>query len=149
MSKFPELTEAQREPLFRLVKHQREAKEELRFRFMWEIPKPQGIYQIYSDAVKWPGPNQPPVAEADEILMQLWRELGYIQLHSRPVRGSPHNAELLLRKRALDYEKRESSHWLVRGVANKWDEWGPEWRAGLIALIVAFLTALILNRLGL
>ena len=133
MPKFPELTEAQREPLFRLVRDQSEAQEELRFRLEFTLSRPKGIYRIDQDGSKYRRQDTP-IAKADRLLLDLWQEQGYIHQVSY---SEPAQTELLLCQQAQDYADYWSKRRIHRWAVDTWHDSRTELKAAIFAFVVS------------
>ena len=143
----PKLTEEQREPLFKLVDLQRKENRELTF-------------EMEGGLVTAPEVRSTDV-QASLALLQLWQDKGYISLHelslNRPsmrgsmMRGSRTipSAGFVLTNEALEYRDRICKPKLIQGLLNFFDDWKPDLRTAIIAVVTSIVTTLILSALGL
>ena len=143
MSKFPKLTEAQREVLFALVEAQRQAGKEINF----EVGRDGS-----RAAISRQEPDQAVISDLPYEVFELWHEQGYVYLRVQIVGSSwpqPASAALILRQEALDYERRMRKPRPMRALLGALDTWGTDLRSLTVAIIGTILTALVLHWLGL
>jgi hypothetical protein len=144
MGRFPKLTEHQYKPLLTLVDYQEQKKRLV-------VYANSGGWQ--AELTPW-GEDDNIVTSVDVEVLALWEHCGYVTVGGRPVgpgmlgEAVPSFQTLILREEALAYAKRMRKPWMLRSVLNALDELSPEIRAGVISLITAILTTLVLHWLG-
>ena len=147
----PKLSEAQRGPLFELVKWQEKAGAEIVYGL-----KGQDSVAIHS--VRFDKDSrrlESPIVTVPCEYIRCWQERGFVTLgmrwSERSSTGFPPRDKfptLILNAEAMEYEERMSKPFLVRIVLDLLDDWGKDLRAGVVAFVVALLTALAVNCCG-
>lgn len=148
MPKFPELTEAQGEPLFKLVRCQKETQKEIQFLLSPGVPQVEGRVASRPIEICLMAEEKGVIATVCRDIVQLWSECDYVQLLERegiwPTVGLvSQDTTLILRKRALDYAEHMSKHRIRRWATDVVYDWSTELRAGIVAVIVAVLSSII------
>jgi len=148
MPKFSELTKAQGEPLFKLVRCQKETEKEMQFLLSPGVPQVEGRVASMSIEICRMAEEKDVVATARRDIVQLWSECEYVQLleHEKrwPTMGTRQaDTTLILRKRALDYAEHMSKHRIRRWAIDVFHDWSTELRAGIVAIIVAVISSII------
>ena len=143
----PKLTEAQRDPLFRLVEFQRD----LGRAIVYGQRGGDSVDIRSVGYVEEHGLWGPSIVSVPCEYIRCWQERGFVTLGERSVGGAGPSepfASLILNSDAIEYEERMSKAWLVRIVLDWLDDWGKDLRTGVVAFVVALLTALALNWCG-
>lgn len=138
MSRFPELTEGQREPLLAVVRYQLEADRETVFAL-------DGSWQA---AISPWREKDAEIVTIPRETAELWHHMGYALLSDR-MAGQAQYLTFVLCELAIKYEGRMRKPRVVRGLLGMLDMWATDVRAAVMALVVTIVTALVLNWLGL
>lgn len=144
-----DLTVGQHEPLFQLVRHQQECKQEIVFALGqgWEVE-----VQSWDKRTT----NDEPIVRVPREIFELWREYNYVTTSERGVGGGSLGYEVstfMLNKKALDYESFMRKPRIIRGMIKLWQglvEDVPSLVWGIIGGVVsAVITVMASNWLGL
>ena len=147
MSGKPKLTEAQRDPLFKLVQFQRSTGQEV-------VYVQLGTDTVYIHAMglaEGSGLLGPCEVRVPCEFIRCWQESGFVTLGERDLAGAGEwepFASLILNPDAIEYQKRMSRWRPVRIVFDWLDDWGKDLRTGVVAFVVALVTALALKGCG-
>ncbi len=140
-----ELTTGQREPLFQLVRCQRELKQEIVFAVGqgWDLE----IRLWDKRAIE-----EKPIARVPKEIIDLWRESGYIALSERGVGGGSFaydTTTFLLKQEALDYESFMRKPRVIRGIVKLWRSLVKDVPSLVWGIVGGLVTVIVLNWLGL
>ena len=146
MSGKPKLTEAQRDPLFKLVKFQRGKSEEVVYGQRGQDSVVIGPVRFDKDSRRC-GPT---IVTVPCEYIRCWQKRGFVTLGKRlgerslaGTRSREPFPTLILNAEAMEYEERMSKGLLVRIVFDWLDDWGKDLRSGVVAFFVALFVALV------
>lgn len=157
------LTDAQKEPLFALVRHQRQVGEDVVFAWWCGVDQVARIGPFESDLqfepfspsdLHYVGPDDRPRRESVVVIaktpievIDLWHDKGHVNPGKMEISmcDGPSVSTFILCQEALDYESRMRKPWLVRNLLDVMDAWATDLRALIVAVVAAVLTTIVLN----